>query len=109
MSEGKRTLYYMAESAPCRTVLAVLRMLNLEVELKSLNLFAKEQLSEDFIKVSTSLTLICHFLTHCWLDQPVPRGAHTGRARWLHSVGIASHRHLSGAKVPARVSTLPGR
>lgn len=49
---SKPTLYYMKESPPCRTVMAVARIIGLDLELKTLSLFEKEQLNEDFIRVS---------------------------------------------------------
>ena len=42
----------MKESPPCRTVMAVARIIGLDLELKTLSLFEKEQLNEDFIRVS---------------------------------------------------------
>ncbi len=50
-------LYYMLESPPCRTVLMVAKHLNIELNLKSLDLEKGEHLNEEFVKVN-KLTLI---------------------------------------------------
>lgn len=48
---SKPRLYYMLESPPCRTVMAVARLLGVELELKRIDLSKKEQLNEEFVKV----------------------------------------------------------
>ena len=45
-------LYYIPASAPCRSVLAVGKELNLEFNLKLVNLMEKEQLKPEYLAVS---------------------------------------------------------
>lgn len=45
------TLYYMAGSAPCHQVLLTAKALNLDLELKALNLRAKEHHAPEYLKV----------------------------------------------------------
>ena len=45
-------LYYMAASAPCRSIIMAAKELNIPLELKPLDLFKKEQLSEEFVKIN---------------------------------------------------------
>lgn len=45
------TLYHFPPSAPSRTALLVARALGLEIEVQKVDLFAKEQLKPDFVKV----------------------------------------------------------
>jgi len=45
-------LYYMLESPPCRTVLMVAKHLDIDLNLKNINLEKKEHLREEFIKVT---------------------------------------------------------
>jgi len=56
-SPQRPILYYMLESPPCRTVLAVARMLGVEIGLKTVDLSKKEQLKKEFLKVSLLLNL----------------------------------------------------
>lgn len=51
-STSKPRLYYMLESPPCRTVMAIARLIGVELELKRVDLSKKEQLNEEFVKVS---------------------------------------------------------
>uniref|UniRef100_U5EYR3 glutathione transferase n=1 Tax=Corethrella appendiculata TaxID=1370023 RepID=U5EYR3_9DIPT len=53
------TLYTFARSAPCRAVVLVCRNLNLDIELKEVNLFEKAQLSADYLKVNPQHTVPC--------------------------------------------------
>lgn len=46
------TLYYTAGSPPARAVLFLIRYLDVDVEVKSLNLLQGEQLSEEFLKIN---------------------------------------------------------
>jgi glutathione S-transferase len=50
-------LYYMLESPPCRTVLMVAKHLNIELNLKNVDLEKGEHLKEEFVKVN-KFTLI---------------------------------------------------
>jgi len=45
-------LYYMPISAPCRSVIMACKELNIELNLKPLNLMAKEQLTPEFLKIN---------------------------------------------------------
>ncbi len=45
-------LYYMLESPPCRTVLMVAKHLNIELNLKNVDLGKREHLKEEFVKVN---------------------------------------------------------
>ncbi|XP_049765500.1 glutathione S-transferase D7-like isoform X3 [Schistocerca cancellata] len=45
-------LYHFPVSPPCRTALCTAKALGLDVTIKIVNLFAKEHLSEDFIKMN---------------------------------------------------------
>ena len=49
---SKPTLYYMLESGPVRCVIAVARILGIELELKSVNLVNKEQLRPEFVALN---------------------------------------------------------
>lgn len=51
-STSKPRLYYMLESPPCRTVMAIARLIGVELELKRVDLSKKEQLNEEFVKVN---------------------------------------------------------
>lgn len=44
-------LYYVAPSPPCRAVLLLLRMLDMKMELREIDLQKSEQLKPDFVKV----------------------------------------------------------
>lgn len=48
---GKITLYYAIVSQPSRSVLLVGKALGLEFDLKSVNLFNREHLTPEFVKV----------------------------------------------------------
>ena len=48
---SKPVFYYMLESSGCRTVIAVARLLGVELEFKRVNLLEKEQLNPDYVKV----------------------------------------------------------
>lgn len=45
-------LYYMAASAPCRSIQMVAKAIGVELNLKSVNLMTGEQLKPEFVKVS---------------------------------------------------------
>lgn len=45
------TLYHFPPSAPSRAALLVARALGLEIEVQKVDLFTKEQLKPDFVKV----------------------------------------------------------
>lgn len=49
---AKPVLYYMAYSPPCRSVLLTAAALGIDLELKQIDLFGREQLDPEFIKVS---------------------------------------------------------
>ena len=49
---NKPILYYMIESPPCRTVIAVARLLKLDIELRSIDLSKNEQMNADFIRIN---------------------------------------------------------
>lgn len=57
-SDSKPRLYYMLESPPCRTVMAIARLIGVELELKKIDLSKKEQLNEEFVKVRDN---VCHY------------------------------------------------
>jgi glutathione S-transferase len=44
-------LYYLPPSPPCRAVMLLGRILDLEFNLKSVNILEKEHLKKDFIEV----------------------------------------------------------
>lgn len=45
------TLYYTVGSAPCHQVMLTAKALNLDLELKSIDLSKKEHLSPEYVKV----------------------------------------------------------
>lgn len=45
-------LYYTAGSPPARAVLFLIRYLDIDVEVKNLNLLQREQYSEEFLKIN---------------------------------------------------------
>lgn len=51
------TLYYLPPSPPCRAVLILGRMLNIEFNLKVLNILEGEQLNTDFINLNPQHTI----------------------------------------------------
>lgn len=48
------TIYHFPPSAPSRAALLTARVLSLNVNVKEINLFKKEQLKQEFVKVSSS-------------------------------------------------------
>lgn len=44
-------LYYMPASAPCRSIIMLAKELGVELNLKYLDLMAKQQLEPEFVKV----------------------------------------------------------
>lgn len=52
MNMSKLTLYFTPGSPPARAVLLLLRYLEIDVEVKSLDFSKKEQLSEAFLKLN---------------------------------------------------------
>lgn len=51
---SKPILYYTPESQPCRSVLLAAATIGIELELKTLNLFAGEHLTPEFLKVTNA-------------------------------------------------------
>lgn len=51
-------LYHFPISAPSRSALLVAKALGIDVEVKHLNLIAKEQLNIDFVRVGYTVTSI---------------------------------------------------
>ncbi|XP_046910395.2 glutathione S-transferase 1 [Dermatophagoides farinae] len=49
---SKPVLYYTAACPPCRTVIAIFRMLNIDLEMKSINLSEKEHLLPEFGQIN---------------------------------------------------------
>lgn len=49
---SKPVLYYTAACPPCRTVIAISRMLNIDMEMKSINLSEKEHLLPEFGQIN---------------------------------------------------------
>lgn len=49
---SKPTLYYTAGSPPARAVLFLIRYLDIDVEVKTLNLLQREQHSEEYLKIN---------------------------------------------------------
>lgn len=45
-------IYDFPPSAPCRAVIMTANMLNLDIKTKNVNLLKKEQLSQEFLKVT---------------------------------------------------------
>ncbi|XP_049836302.1 glutathione S-transferase D7-like [Schistocerca gregaria] len=50
-------LYHFPLSPPCRTALCTAKALGLDVNIKIVNLFAKEQFSEDYVKMNPEHTI----------------------------------------------------
>ncbi len=50
-------LYYMSLSAPCRAVILTAKMAGVELNLKTLDLFAEEHLKPEFIKINPQHTV----------------------------------------------------
>lgn len=50
------TLYHFPPSAPSRSALLVAKALGIDADIQTVNLFAKEQLNPDFIKVNNNIT-----------------------------------------------------
>lgn len=50
-------LYFVPYSQPSRAVLLTIKALNIQIELKELNLFKKEQYSPEYVKVLIFLAL----------------------------------------------------
>lgn len=55
-------LYYIPASAPCRSVLAVGKELNIDFNLKVVNLMEKEQLKPEFVAVRVPIVPLLSFL-----------------------------------------------
>lgn len=51
------TLYYSPSSPPCRSVLMLGKMLEINFDLKTVNIFENEHLKPSFINVSNNLTV----------------------------------------------------
>uniref|UniRef100_A0A1I8N272 Uncharacterized protein n=1 Tax=Musca domestica TaxID=7370 RepID=A0A1I8N272_MUSDO len=51
------TLYYDERSPPVRSVLMLIKMLNIEVDLKEVDLFKREQLREEFLELNPAHTV----------------------------------------------------
>jgi glutathione S-transferase len=49
---GKAVLYFTKASMPSRAVLLGIRSLNIDVEVKNVNLIASEQKNEEFLKIN---------------------------------------------------------
>lgn len=56
------TIYHFPPSAPSRCAVLVAKALGLDVDIKVVNLFDKEQLKPDFVKVTSMFlfTLSCY-------------------------------------------------
>lgn len=50
------TLYHFPPSAPSRSALLVARALGIDIDVQNVNLFNKEQLNPDFVKVNNNIT-----------------------------------------------------
>ena len=48
------TLYSLPASPPCRTVLMVAKLLDIELDVKNVDLFGGEQRTPEYLKVSLS-------------------------------------------------------
>lgn len=55
-------LYYLPLSPPCRTILLLGRMLEIEFDLKIVNVMEGEHLKPDFVQVTKKITLKFMFL-----------------------------------------------
>lgn len=51
-------LYFLPPSPPCRAVMMLGRMINVNFELKPVNVLEKEQLKPEFVEVNFELILI---------------------------------------------------
>ena len=57
---GKPTFYWFPVSAPCRAVRMVAKQINVEFDLKVINLMKEEQNEEGFLKVlNNKLIIVC--------------------------------------------------
>ncbi|KAI7690013.1 Glutathione S-transferase 1, isoform C [Sarcoptes scabiei] len=52
MASEKPTIYWMPESAPCRSVYLVAKILGIDCEWKVFNLFKKEQMNPEFLAIN---------------------------------------------------------
>lgn len=98
------SLYHFPPSGPSRAALLVAKALGLEVDVHEFNLFKKEQLNEDFIKVGIPECLgVLKFL----VDKPPTYSSH--HHRWgLYIVGQSRYSHLPGDRLRERPALLPG-
>lgn len=46
------TLYYMPPSPPCRSILLLAKMLNIDLDLKLVNILEGENLKQDFVEIN---------------------------------------------------------
>lgn len=51
------TLYYLPPSAPCRAVLLLGRLINIDFNLKELNIMEGEHLNPDFVSLNPQHTV----------------------------------------------------
>lgn len=62
------TLYYVPGSAPCRAVLLSAKALNLDLDLKLVDLHHGEHLKPEYLKVTKTSRMFTHSLpTYCYL------------------------------------------
>lgn len=54
-------LYYLPPSPPCRSVLLLGKMLDIEFDLRAINVLEAEQLKPEFVQVGFFLYFICYY------------------------------------------------
>lgn len=105
---SKRKLYYIKESPPCHTVIAVARLLAIDLELIEVS---DTYQSKQYAKVQHLDVLFCRNLTRFLSssDKSLQQGAHLGGHGRLQNVRVSGHRHVPHSVPGTRFSTLPNQ